>query len=157
MEWDIRGVQGEDRDELKRFINLFKEHRGLLHSGRRVHADVAGDALLLHGVVTDAAEGTPVAAGTTAALFALVSTRTSAAEEPGRIGIPGLEAGRGYRVEAVFPTQEDADYAHNYTQVQPPAWLADGAVATGRFLAEVGLPMPNLNPEHALLLKFTAL
>ena len=35
MEWDIRGVQGEDRDELKRFINLFKEHRGLLHSGRR--------------------------------------------------------------------------------------------------------------------------
>jgi alpha-galactosidase len=27
----------------------------------------------------------------------------------------------------------------------------------GRFLAEVGVPMPILNPEHALLLKFTAL
>ncbi|MBA4102278.1 MAG: alpha-galactosidase, partial [Arthrobacter sp.] len=153
MEWDIRGVQGKDREELKRFIALFKEHRGLLHSGRRVHADVAGDALLLHGVVTDA----PAVSGTTAGLFALVSTRTSAAEEPGRIGIPGLEAGRTYRVEAVFPTPEDADYGHTYTQVQPPAWLADGAVANGRFLAEVGLPMPNLNPEHALLLKVTAL
>jgi alpha-galactosidase len=30
-------------------------------------------------------------------------------------------------------------------------------VANGRFLAEVGLPMPILNPEHALLLQFTAL
>lgn len=157
MEWDIRSVQGKDREELKRFISLFKEHRGLLHSGRRVHADVPGDALLLHGVVADAPESTPLAEGTTAGLFALVSTRTSAAEEPGRIGIPGLEAGRTYRVEAVFPTPEDADYGHTYTQVQPPAWLADGAEANGRFLAEVGLPMPNLNPEHALLLKFTAL
>ena len=40
---------------------------------------------------------------------------------------------------------------------QPPAWLASGAEASGRFLAEVGLPMPSLNPEHALVLKVTAL
>ena len=60
-------------------------------------------------------------------------------------------------MEAIFPAPGDADYAHTFTQVQPPAWLADGAEASGRFLAEVGLPMPILNPEHALLLKFTAL
>ena len=74
----------------------------------------------------------------------------------GRITIPGLEADRGYRVEAIFPLPADADYAHNYTQVQPPAWLADGAQASGRFLSTVGLPMPILNPEHAVLLRFTA-
>jgi len=75
----------------------------------------------------------------------------------GRVTVPGLEPDRGYRVEAIFPTPADAGYAHNYTQVQPPAWLAGGAEANGRFLAEVGLPMPILNPEHAVLLKFTAL
>ena len=95
--------------------------------------------------------------GTTTALFAVVSMRTSASETPGRMGIPGLDAERSYRVEAVFPTPADADYAHTFTQVQPPEWLAGGAVANGRFLAEVGLPMPMLNPEHALLLKVTAL
>ncbi|MDP9888778.1 alpha-galactosidase [Pseudarthrobacter enclensis] len=152
MEWDIRGVQGKDREELRRVVGLYKEHRDLIHSGRRVNADVADEALLLHGVV---AEGT-TAEGTTAALFALVSTRTSAAEVPGRIGLPGLDPAATYRVEAVFPTAEDADYPHTFTQVQPPAWLADGAVASGKFLAEVGLPMPILNPEHALLLKVTA-
>jgi alpha-galactosidase len=39
-----------------------------------------------------------------------------------------------------------------FVQATPPAWLADGATASGRFLAEVGLPMPILNPEHAVLL-----
>jgi alpha-galactosidase len=161
MEWDIREVQGAEREELKRFIGLYKEHRGLIHSGRMVRADVPDDSLMLHGVVADTSAGGDVSAGavpagTTAALFALVSTRTSFAEQPGRIAVPGLEGGRTYRVEAIFPAPGDADYAHTFTQVQPPAWLASGAEATGSFLAEVGLPMPILNPEHALLLKFTA-
>lgn len=56
-----------------------------------------------------------------------------------------------------FPTPEDADFGHTFTQTQPPVWLAEGAVANGTFLAEVGLPMPILNPEHALLLQVTAL
>ncbi|MFF2344987.1 alpha-galactosidase [Pseudarthrobacter sp. NPDC058119] len=158
MEWDIRGVQGKDREELRRVVGLYKEHRDLIHSGRRVHADLADDSLLLHGVVAGpAADGSDLGQGTTAALFALVSTRTSAAEAPGRIGIPGLDAGRSYRVEVLLPTEDDADYGHAFTQVQPPAWLAGGAEASGRFLAEVGLPMPILNPEHALLVKVTAI
>jgi alpha-galactosidase len=109
---------------------------------------------MLHGVL--AAAGS-LATGTTAALFALVSTRTSFAEQLGRVALPGLEAARRYRVEAIFPTPGDPDYVHTFTQIQPPAWLASGAEANGRFLAEVGLAMPNLNPEHALLLKVTAL
>lgn len=154
MEWDVRQVQGAERAELKRFIGLYKEHRGLIHSGRMVRADLADASLMLHGVV--AGDGGPAGAGSTAALFTLVSTRTSAAEQPGRIAIPGLAADAAYRVEAVFPAPGDADYAHTFTQVQPPAWLESGATASGRFLAEVGLPMPGLNPEHALLLKVTA-
>ena len=55
-----------------------------------VRADVPDDSLMLHGVVApeDAGQGT-------AALFALVSTRTSFAEQPGRIAIPGLEPDAG--------------------------------------------------------------
>ncbi len=147
MEWDVRQVQGAEREELKRFIGLYKEHRGLIHSGRMVRADVPDDSLMLHGVVSDDGGS---------ALFAVVSTRTSFAEQPGRVAIPGLDPGRSYTVQAIFPAPGDADYARTFTQVQPPAWLPSGAEASGRFLAEVGLPMPVLNPEHALLLRFTA-
>ncbi|MGN7251749.1 alpha-galactosidase [Arthrobacter sp. SAFR-014] len=165
MEWDVRQVQGAEREELRRFIGLYKEHRGLIHSGKMVRADVPDESLMLHGVVADTPAGGSVsagaagtvAAGTTAALFALVSTRTSFAEQPGRITVPGLEGGRTYRVEAIYPAPGDADYAHTFTQAQPPAWLASAAEASGSFLAEIGLPMPVLNPEHALVLKFTAL
>ncbi|MEV8150045.1 alpha-galactosidase [Arthrobacter sp. NPDC080073] len=147
MEWDVRQVQGAEREELKRFIGLYKAHRGLIHSGRMVRADVPDDSLMLHGVVSDDGD---------AGLFAVVSTRTSFAEQPGRVAIPGLDPGRSYTVQAIFPAPGDADYARTFTQVQPPAWLPSGAEASGRFLAEVGLPVPVLNPEHALLLRFTA-
>jgi alpha-galactosidase len=155
MEWDVRQVQGVQREELKRFIGIYKEHRGLIHSGRMVRADLADQSLMLHGVVAaDSGPAGPApAAGSTAALFTLVCTATSPAEQPGRIAIPGLAADTDYRVEAVFPAPGDADYARTFTQVQPPAWLESGATASGRFLAEVGLPMPVLNPEHALLLQ----
>ncbi|GAB2743563.1 alpha-galactosidase [Arthrobacter bambusae] len=148
MEWDVRQVQGAEREELKRFIGLYKEHRGLIHSGRMVRADVPDDSIMLHGVVSDEGD---------AGLFAVVSTRTSFAEQPGRVAIPGLDPERSYMVQAIFPAPVDADYARTFTQVQPPAWLPSGAQASGRFLAEVGLPMPVLNPEHALLLRTTAL
>lgn len=162
MEWDIREVQGPEREELKRFITLYKEHRGLIHTGRMVRADVPDESMMLHGVVADSVvadathDGGP-AVGAIAALFAVVKTRTGFAEQPGRVAIPGLESSRSYRVEAIFPTLADVDYGHTFIEAQPVAWLADGAVATGRFLGEAGLPMPVLNPEHALLLRFTAL
>jgi alpha-galactosidase len=151
MEWDVRQVHGPEREELKRFIGIYKEHRDLIHSGRMVRADVSDDSVMLHGVVASG----PAATGDTAALFAYISTRTGFAEQPGRVTLPGLEPDQSYRVEAIFPTPADADYAHTFTQVQPPAWLETGAEATGRFLAEVGLPMPVLNPEHALLLRLS--
>jgi alpha-galactosidase len=148
---------GVQREELKRFIGIYKEHRDLIHSGRMVRADLADQSLMLHGVVAaDSGPAGPAAVGgSTAALFTLVCTATSPAEQPGRIAIPGLAADTEYRVEAVFPAPGDADYARTFTQVQPPAWLESGATASGRFLAEVGLPMPVLNPEHALLLQVT--
>jgi len=156
MEWDVRSVTGADREELKRFIALYKEHRALIHSGRMVRADVPDESLMVHGVVASEHDGgTP--AGATAALFAVVKTATSFAERIGRVAIPGLDPLRSYRVELLFPAPVDADYGHTFIEAKPAPWLASGAEATGRFLGEVGLPMPVLNPEHAVLLRFTAL
>ncbi|WP_261792436.1 alpha-galactosidase [Arthrobacter sp. PM3] len=140
LEWDVRHLAGSERTELAAVIALFKEYRPLLHSGRMVRADEPDPSLRLHGVVShDGAE----------ALFALVSVATSYAEFPGRICLPGLLPDAAYRVEALYPAAEDR---RAFLQTEHPAWLAGGVDATGRFLAESGLPMPVLNPEHGLLL-----
>lgn len=148
MEWDIRRATAEEGLTLRRGIGLYKRHRELLHSGLRVNADVAEPNLALHGVVAhDGGEG----------LFAAVALGTIAAEMPGRVGIPGLDPDREYRVDVALPTAEDGDWNCTFTQLVPPPWVTEGATASGRFLAEVGLPLPILRPEHALLLHATAL
>ena len=147
MEWDIRAATDDERATLRRAIALYKRHRALIHSGKRVNADTAEPTLSVHGVVAhDAGE----------ALFAAVSLASAPAEVPGQASLPGLDPKRTYRVRAALPTPLDGDYAHTFTQIRPPAWLEDGAVASGAFLQHVGLPLPVLNPEHALLLHVQA-
>ncbi|GAB3753623.1 alpha-galactosidase [Zhihengliuella somnathii] len=144
MEWDIRQASEAERDTLARAIALYKRHRALLHSGTRVNADLTDESLRLHGVVS---------ADRTDGLFAAVKLGTSAAEMPGAIPVPGLHPERTYRVAVELPTPADADYADTYTQIQPPAWMTEGALtASGAFLEHVGIQLPILNPEHALLL-----
>ncbi|MGO4807577.1 alpha-galactosidase [Arthrobacter sp. 2MCAF15] len=140
LEWDVRHLTDSERTELAGAIALFKQYRPLLHSGRMVRADEPDPALRLHGVVShDGGE----------ALYALVSVATSFAEVPGRICLPGLLPEATYRVDAVYPAAGDK---RAFLQAVPPAWLSGGIEATGRFLAESGLPMPILNPEHGQLL-----
>ena len=142
MEWDIREAEGEVLAELKDAVALYKKHRALLHSGVAVHADLVDPAYLFHGVVAqDASE----------ALFAFVSVASSFAEHPGRVQFPGLDPERRYRVRVAFPSG-----SHPFIQRQAPGWLATGFEATGLALAKVGLPMPILNPEHAIVLEVVA-
>jgi alpha-galactosidase len=142
MEWDIREAEGEVLAELKDAVALYKKHRALLHSGVAVHADLIDPAYLLHGVVAqDASE----------ALFAFVSVASSFAEHPGRVQFPGLDPERRYRVRVAFPSG-----SHPFIQRQAPGWLATGFEATGLALAAVGLPMPILNPEQAIVLEIVA-
>ncbi|WP_427135795.1 alpha-galactosidase [Pseudarthrobacter sp. S9] len=145
LEWDVRQLQDSERSELAAAIALFKDYRALIHSGRMVRADEADPSLMLHGVVSH--DGTE-------ALYALVSVATSFSEVPGRIPLPGLRPDGSYRVELVYPAP---GIGHAFTQVLPPAWLSSGVEASGRFLAESGLPMPVLNPEHGLLLSVRAI
>ena len=143
LEWDIREAQDAVLLELKRVVTLYKENRALIHSGKAVHADLADPAYLLHGVVAqDSAE----------ALYAFVCMATSFSETPGRVALPGLAPSGRYHVSVLFPSGEQA-----FQQAKAPAWISDGADASGRFLAEVGLPMPGLRPEHALLLRVLAI
>jgi alpha-galactosidase len=143
LEWDIRSVTGPEREELRQVIALYKQHRHLIHTGTAVNSDHPDPSLLLRGVMSgDARKG----------LFTLAALASSPSEMPGCVCFPGLKAKTRYRVELLYPTAKTA-----FTQVAPPVWTVDGAEAEGQFLAHVGLPMPNLNPDHAILIGVSAL
>jgi alpha-galactosidase len=142
IEWDVRGATDADRAELAAAIVFYKEHRGLLHTGRMVRVDHPDAAVQAHGVVAD--DGS-------AAVFAYVTLAGSRFELPARLRLPGLDPARRYRVQLGMPLAASAMTGH----VVPP-WLQNGTVASGRMLGELGVAMPLLNPEHAIVLTVSA-
>jgi alpha-galactosidase len=138
IEWDVRSLSDSDLLELSEAVSLYKKHRALIHSGVAVHGDLVDPAYLLGGsVAQDGGE----------ALYSFVSVATSFDEIPGRVGFPGLDPETSYDVMVIFPTATSP-----YGDRGNVGWIPNGFTASGRFLAEVGLPMPILNPEQGVLI-----
>jgi len=145
IEWDVTRCTPEEAGELTRWAGLYKEFRGLVQTGRRVHADLADAQTLLHG---------SVAPDRTRALFCWARLGTSGPAQSGRVPFPGLDLRRSYEVRV----RDDIGQASLH-QVAGPAWF-DAAcegplVVPGVVLGTVGITMPTLNPGQALLLELT--
>ncbi|MHC5795471.1 alpha-galactosidase [Lacisediminihabitans sp. FW035] len=137
IEWDVRTLSESDLLELSEAVALYKKHRALIHSGVAVHGDLVDPAYQLSGTV--AQDGSE-------ALYSFVSVATSFDEIPGQVGFPGLDPDTSYDVRVIFPTATSP-----YGDRGNVGWIPGAFTATGRFLGEVGLPMPILNPEHGVL------
>jgi alpha-galactosidase len=141
IEWDVTATGLEERKELAAWVQLYKDVRGLLHTGRVVRADQHDPSFALHGVVaTDRSE----------ALFALVQLATPLTAVPGPLRLPGLDPDRRYRVVPQAPGDRPV-----LRQRNGPQWLDRGVELPGRALAGAGLRAPALNPEQLLLLRVT--
>jgi alpha-galactosidase len=141
IEWDVTTTGPEERKELAAWVQLYKDVRGLLHTGTMVRADQHDPSFALHGVV---------AADRGDALYALVQLATPLTSVPGQLRLPGLDPDRRYRVRTQPPGDSPA-----LRQRQPPGWVARGVELPGRVLAEAGLRAPALNPEQLMLLRVT--
>ena len=145
IEADLTCASAAEMEAYAAWAGLYKRLRGLIHSGRLARADLPDDACLLHGVV---------AQDRSHALFAWACLATSGAVQPGRVRFPGLDPSRDYLV--TLPVEAGTPQLHE----QAPAWLgvarAGSLSVSGRLLTEVGLPMPTLDPEQALLLELRA-
>lgn len=145
LEWDITQCTPPEREALTTWSALYREVRGLLHSGDPVRVDVPDDGLLVTGTV---------AADRSEALFSVARLQTSGQAVPGLVLLPGLDPGRTYSLRL----RTEAGTPHT-VQTSPPAWWADalreGVRLSGAVLAGVGLPLPVLAPAQGFLLHLT--
>ena len=145
LEWDIAQCTPAELEALAAWSALYREVRGLLHSGDPVRVDVPDDGLLVTGTL---------AADRQEALFSVARLQTSGQAVPGLVPLPGLDPGRTYSLRV----RTEAGTPHT-VQTSPPAWWADalreGVRLSGAVLAGVGLPLPVLAPAQGLLLHLT--
>ncbi len=140
IEWDLTSISDNEREQLRSWIELHKQFRGLLHSGRVVRADIDHDALQLDGVV--ATDGTE-------ALFRLSALDLTLGGPAGRVRFPGLDPDTTYRVSPV-------ELSIAPGRAVNPAWYDGGVLASGRVLAEVGLMAPTLGADDLVLVHAVA-
>ena len=140
IEWDLRAASEHELDELAQWVRLYKEERGLLHSGTTVRIDSPDPSYWAHGVVSQ--DGTR-------ALLAFVAVATGVSAHPGRVRIPGLLPDATYRLE---PVELSLSALFASSGAMPP-WVTEPHTISGAALSTVGVQAPMLYPEQAFLLR----
>jgi alpha-galactosidase len=140
IEWDIASATDAERAELAEWIGLYKAERELIHAGSAVHSDDVGP-VMVHGVVAD--DGSR-------ALYAVAALASSSWSTGRPVRLPGLDPERRFRVERVGTAPRYVSF--------DAGWVGDGPVElAGSVLTRVGVVLPVLRPETALVLRATAL
>jgi alpha-galactosidase len=140
IEWDLRGASEQELAELAQWVQLYKDERDLLHTGRFIQTDSPDPSYWTYGVVSRQGDR---------ALLAFVAMATGVSAQPGRVRVPGLDAKAQYRLEPV-DLSAAALFANSGTI---PAWVTDPLAVSGEALATVGLQAPMLYPEQAFLVR----
>ncbi|WP_253385569.1 alpha-galactosidase [Microbacterium foliorum] len=143
IERDLTAVDNAELAMIATWARMYREFRPLLHTGRVVNADVADEATALTGIV--AQDGS-------AALFTWSRFVTSTSGQSGRVRFPGLDAAATYTIAI----REDLGAASRH-QGDDPEWVADAIqspiAVPGAVIVSVGLPLPTLNPQQAMLIE----
>jgi len=142
IEMDLARIDDDLRRIVARWGAFYREWRPVLHSGVVVNADLADQNAALQGVVS--ADGDR-------ALFSWARFATSPTAQSGRVRFPGLDLSARYTVRI----REEFGAAQRHGG--DPAWITAAVSApvelSGAVLGEIGVPLPTLNPQQAMLIE----
>ncbi|HEU5224053.1 MAG TPA: alpha-galactosidase [Candidatus Lumbricidophila sp.] len=123
---------------LATWVELYKTHRALMHSGRAVNVDAPDASRMIRGVV---------ARDRSHALFTIAQLNTSVSAAPGRVRFVGLDPDALYELRAAPTHAIRRGYGVS-------TWSPDGARLSGRTLDLIGIEAPLMSPEQVVVLSF---
>lgn len=140
IEWDITRCTPDELARLRAGIAAYVRLRPLLHTGVMRQGDGDDPGLVVTSVL---------AADKSTGVVRIARTRSSERSLPPLLRVPGLDPASVYRIAPVEElTVPDA------LDTTPPPWLHRGALRlTGAALGHLGVRIPLLAPEQALVLE----
>jgi alpha-galactosidase len=137
IEWDITGSGQDELAELAQWIELYKRHRHVIHSGHVIRIDTPDDTAWMHGVVS---------ADRSSALMSYAQLDEPRSDQPAAMRVTGLDPLRRYRITDVTP---GARLPRRDGQVDD---VIGGIEVSGAALAEIGLAIPVQRTLTALVI-----
>ncbi|CZF80966.1 Alpha-galactosidase [Grimontia celer] len=138
-ELDPQGLEDSELRAFSKYIALHKQYRPLLHSGTSFILPSVDPGTHIYGVMDESV-----------VLLAVVQLTMPEHALGQRLKMPILSGDKSYRVEVV-----DVPAAFNKTMKHLPVWIEKTQVVNGDQLSQIGLSLPVMDPESAMLLSFT--
>ncbi len=132
----------EEQAGFAHFIALHKQLRPLLHSGKVVRIDHHDPAMMINGVI---------AADQTDAVFLISQLAMPTYSLSGSLRLPGLQADSNYRLTVL---EKPARFDGGVMKTQPQWLTQNETILSGEWLAKIGIALPVMDPESAVLLQF---
>ncbi|WP_406610987.1 alpha-galactosidase [Agarivorans sp. JK6] len=140
VELDPVAVDAKEREQFAHYIALHKSLRPLLHSGTFHQLNASDDSWQAYGVLDqDKGEG----------VYWAVQLSMPAYTLPGRLKLINLQPQALYKVEVL----DKPDFKHIMKKF--PNWLEKTCLLSGESLMNLGLQLPIMDPETAMLIKVT--
>ena len=132
----------EEQAGFAHFIALHKQLRPLLHSGKVVRIDHHDPAMMINGVI---------ATDQTEAVFLISQQAMPTYSLSGSFRLPGLQADKNYRLSVL---EKPARFDGGVMKTQPQWLTQNETILSGEWLAKIGIALPVMDPESAVLLQF---
>ncbi len=141
IEWNLLAANEDQRAQVASAVGLHKRLRPLLHAGRTYRCEHPDANALIHGVVSD---------DRSQAVFAYVQMQPTQANVTAPMRLVGLDPAISYRVTTI----DDLGLPTEMSRQSPP-WFPGPIEATGAQLMQIGLQLPVIHSEQALLIELT--
>lgn len=140
MELDLSELTPDEEKTLTSGVALYQKHRELLHAGNFLRVDAAPYANVVGVVSKDQTE----------ALFSYAMVASRALASPEVLKFPGLSDQASYQFELVWPLDDDRVATGEWQHLK-------GQTYSGRMLSQVGVQLPPILSESALIIHLKAM
>lgn len=137
VEWDVRQTTDDEKAELKRYIELYKTHRDLIHSAPRQPLVTPDKGQIGFAIVAQEQ-----------ALVSLFQQKMPTLGLPGSLKLPFVNDGSQYKITIAIEPEKTA----HLMKIKPDWMSPSSAVYSSELLKNVGLPLPVMDPETVLVL-----
>lgn len=143
LELDPVAADEQEREGYRKYAQIYKQWRELIHHGVYWRADMPDASTLAHGVISE---------DQSQALFIVSQLAMPDYSLTSPLHISGLQADARYQIALLDPSSLPLMGKGGHTMHKSQAWLTTPQTATGEWLQKAGLVLPVLDPESAILI-----